>query len=544
MGTSSTRDELEAVFAYDADTVEYLVNISPAADMLFFEVPKAGCTTIKMAMQYAERPGHMPDPRHVHDREKSPLARISDIDAPPEAIFRGPMFYRFAFVRNPYSRILSAYLDKLVHNEWERQKRLPALGFASDAHPSFARFLEIIASGDPTRLDIHWMPQSILLNPDYVEYDDIFRFEDFEAGLEKIMHRLRIDRRHWGDIAPAGRRHGTGASDLLDEYYSEREIDLVSRIYGADFERFGYEPGNLRQLGATPRRQVHGPLSGLGGSGGSAGTVFEKEWFLRSALGGIQQAVGRDPALPEAENRLMVALVTDALDALGDGRLRFRDIFSFLGFCIDRAGQSRAQLFQDLWVLQQLDEKRDGFFVEFGACDGLHLSNTHLLERAYGWSGILCEPNPAWHEALAANRTAAIDTRCVAPRSGEEIDLLCPEDRPELARMRHIVPDDIHERNGNRRRHRLTRCQSVSLTDLLAEHDAPRQIDYISVDTEGSEYEILAGFDFERYDVTCWTIENGGEPDKAARISALMREKGYRHWRPGISRWDSWFTRR
>src|ERR1017187_1984592 len=50
---------------------------------------------------------------------------------------------------------------------------------------------------------------------------------------------------------------------------------------------------------------------------------------------------------------------------------------------------SKSQLRQDLMVLSELDFKRGGYFVEFGATNGVTLSNTYLLEKEYGWTGIL-----------------------------------------------------------------------------------------------------------------------------------------------------------
>ena len=80
----------------------------------------------------------------------------------------------------------------------------------------------------------------------------------------------------------------------------------------------------------------------------------------------------------------------------------------FLSFATRMASYSNAQLLQDLWVLYELQEKRNGYFVEFGACDGVSLSNTLLLEKTYAWQGALAEPARAWHAALQRNRSARL----------------------------------------------------------------------------------------------------------------------------------------
>lgn len=64
-------------------------------------------------------------------------------------------------------------------------------------------------------------------------------------------------------------------------------------------------------------------------------------------------------------------------------------------------------------MLYRAKFKQNGFFVEFGATNGIDLSNTYLLETEFGWNGILAEPDKYWHTSLIANRTAIIDIRCV-----------------------------------------------------------------------------------------------------------------------------------
>ncbi|MEI7932321.1 MAG: methyltransferase, partial [Alphaproteobacteria bacterium] len=87
---------------------------------------------------------------------------------------------------------------------------------------------------------------------------------------------------------------------------------------------------------------------------------------------------------------------------------------------------SSAQNFQDLFIALYHQHARGKFFVEFGATDGVALSNTLMLERELGWSGILAEPARGWHAALRQNRRGVIDTRCVWKASGETIDFIEP----------------------------------------------------------------------------------------------------------------------
>ncbi len=71
--------------------------------------------------------------------------------------------------------------------------------------------------------------------------------------------------------------------------------------------------------------------------------------------------------------------------------------------------QSMSQLAQDRFVLFALGERRGkGYFVEFGATDGRELSNTYLLEQAFGRNGIVAEPNPAYHRAKTAHAQSAL----------------------------------------------------------------------------------------------------------------------------------------
>jgi FkbM family methyltransferase len=208
-----------------------------------------------------------------------------------------------------------------------------------------------------------------------------------------------------------------------------------------------------------------------------------------------------------------------------------------LPFVARHAAASRAQLCQDLFVLIERSGKRAGYFVEVGAADGEHLSNTWLLEKRFGWRGILAEPNRAFLDTLRARRSARVDARAVWRSSGRQLPFLDVAELRELSTLKDFQAADHYARAGAE-----YLVETVSLNDLLAAHGAPSEIDYISIDTEGSELEILEGFDFERHRVHVFTIEHNFAPDRLARMTALLAARGYRRVLADYTRFDAWFV--
>lgn len=231
--------------------------------------------------------------------------------------------------------------------------------------------------------------------------------------------------------------------------------------------------------------------------------------------------------------------IFDALRQLRDRQVEGRDdnCQRFVEYCRSNLSLSNAQLLQDLLVLFVLAEKRNGYFVEFGATDGQLLSNTLLLERAFGWTGVLAEPARSWHAALLQNRNVSIDLRCVWSETGKMLEF---SEARELSTVSAFKSRDGHRaaRGGGA----AYEVETVSLGDLLAQHDAPHHIDYLSVDTEGSEFSILRGFDFGRYDISIITVEhNFAYPDRD-EIFNLLCSCGYKRIFTALSKWDDWYV--
>jgi FkbM family methyltransferase len=213
--------------------------------------------------------------------------------------------------------------------------------------------------------------------------------------------------------------------------------------------------------------------------------------------------------------------------------------FEFLDYCLSNLHRSRSQLLQDLFVLYQLREKPNGFFVEFGATNGVDLSNTFLLEKRFQWQGILAEPARCWHDTLRQNRGCIVDTRCVWTKTGEVMEFN-EVNSPEYSTINAFSDSDCHA--GLRSEGEVYRVESISLIDLLTAHGAPKLIDYLSIDTEGSEIDILSAFDFDAFDIRIMTVEHN-HTENREKIHALLRSKGYRRVFEKFSRWDDWYIR-
>jgi FkbM family methyltransferase len=211
----------------------------------------------------------------------------------------------------------------------------------------------------------------------------------------------------------------------------------------------------------------------------------------------------------------------------------------FLVYCLNNLQSSNAQLLQDLFVLFYLNNKVEGYFVEFGATDGITISNTFLLESQYGWSGIVAEPARRWRCSLKQNRNCWVDFRCVWRKSGELLQFNETVD-PEFSTLKSFSYSDYYA--NNRKMGEYYDVETVSLTDLLRQYGAPRVIDYLSLDTEGSELEILNSFAFDDYRIRVITVEHN-HSDRRIQIHELLTSKGYKRIFDQFSMYDDWYVR-
>ena len=216
------------------------------------------------------------------------------------------------------------------------------------------------------------------------------------------------------------------------------------------------------------------------------------------------------------------------------------DFDGMLELLLAQAGVPReaahGQLKQDIAALACNGFKRNGYFVDIGAADPVYSSNTAMLERVFGWDGICAEANPEFHEALRNERRCAVDERCVWTSTGATVSFHFVS---TLSTVSDFANADHHA--DARAAAEIGTVRTVSMNDLLKTHGAPPHVDFLSMDSEGSELAILEAFDFSTTSFGFICIEHNYAPNREA-IKDLLASKGYRRIWTRLSEWDDWFV--
>ena len=183
--------------------------------------------------------------------------------------------------------------------------------------------------------------------------------------------------------------------------------------------------------------------------------------------------------------------------------------------------KSYSQESQDLKVLLHYKLKRDGYFLEIGASDGVKFSNTYLLEQKYNWSGICVEPIKDDYNKLINNRSCHCSDLAVYSKSNEELEFNIYEYNLLFGLNKHV------NTYSNQPIKEKVIVKTITLNDLLEKYNAPSFIEYLSIDTEGSEYEILSVFNFTKYKFGLIHVEHNYEEPKRQQIKELLLKNGY-----------------
>lgn len=156
----------------------------------------------------------------------------------------------------------------------------------------------------------------------------------------------------------------------------------------------------------------------------------------------------------------------------------------------------------------------NGFFIEAGANDGISQSNTKIFEEFFGWRGLLVEPSISAYQKCLVNRPNSIVVNAA----------LSSEDRLEVSGDfdGHLMSSIDGRRRNNR--NNITTIKTRTLTSLLKEYNIDK-VDFMSIDVEGFEIDVLRGMDFNIWKPKYILVEING--NDRVDIESILSKYGY-----------------
>ncbi len=202
---------------------------------VFMRVPKAANSSVLTALlQRFPEQGLDPGQIEVAKRRAQHFHRLGFAEARSVA-----GYFTFTMVRNPYTRLLSAYLDKFRAGDKHLDRFGARVARHGDGEVSFPAFCRYLAAGGEAE-NAHWMRQTRIVSL-VDRLDFVGRMETLDADLATVAARIGGEDAGVG-AAPHSGPPSTGADRRLRDYYDAECRQIVSHVYAGDFVRFGYAP--------------------------------------------------------------------------------------------------------------------------------------------------------------------------------------------------------------------------------------------------------------------------------------------------------------
>ena len=263
--------------------------MTESESMVYRVVPKCACSTIGQIMFYSDHGRFFDGDIHDSDDGLHKWAQERSHD-PITRNVQGHQSYAFTCVRNPYTRILSSFFDKICgiqrNGKRYRGNLVPKLTYTYgvevggddgkqefDQIKSFRRFLlftrDTIRWRRPMDPDIHWSSMSGHVSTFIANggrYDNIFWTEKFNEGMQSVLEAVETPVPVDLSAIPRfneSEGHGPKRAHPVEDYFDDLSMHLVYEIYKRDFDLFKYDaadPSNKMPVGEIDLDEVHAKL--------------------------------------------------------------------------------------------------------------------------------------------------------------------------------------------------------------------------------------------------------------------------------------------
>jgi len=227
---------------------------SPRHKYLYVSIPKVACTRVKQILQEFEgypMPENLAELHNRLDQGKQWVPRLRELSVDEcRAAFDSKEWFRFSFVRNPYSRLFSAYKNKImvqgdpdpvfldVRDEIRKTYGYPLCAGKPARVVAFRDFVHYVCEAPENRMDGHWAPQTQMLRLDLIKYDFIGRFENFQSDFSQVLDRLSAST----ELKDRAQTRVNQTAQIHPAVAFDRETaSWVYEVYRDDFVNFGYD---------------------------------------------------------------------------------------------------------------------------------------------------------------------------------------------------------------------------------------------------------------------------------------------------------------
>jgi FkbM family methyltransferase len=175
-----------------------------------------------------------------------------------------------------------------------------------------------------------------------------------------------------------------------------------------------------------------------------------------------------------------------------------------------------------MWSLFQ-EKNYSGTFIDIGALDGIHFSNTYSFELA-GWTGVCIEAHPTFTDYLKKNRPNSIVVHAAAADQDKSAVTFYANRRGSLSTLDLSMEPIFRKKFPNFKGYKEIQVPMVKLNTILSKHDI-QKVDIVSIDVEGTELRVLYGFDLNKYEPRVLVIEACTDSHFTALLDYMKSKK-------------------
>lgn len=224
--------------------------VSERSRLIYCPIPKVASSSWKYLIRKLEGVDDYSDLSKAHSPLTSGLRYLTDYSPNEvEALVHDPSFFKFVFVRDPYVRAASCYMDKFqnrneayVRAEYSQflaqlydWRFVRSLNIDTAPRPSFAEYVDQLSMQNPMEMNEHWMPQTLLCGFGEMPYDFVGHLESLSEDAKQVLQHISKQEEHFpsqSDIGfpPSGASNGGG-----DEFFTLEAMAKLRLIYDVDF---------------------------------------------------------------------------------------------------------------------------------------------------------------------------------------------------------------------------------------------------------------------------------------------------------------------